>query len=253
MNIITNFRDLGGIQNKHGKRLLQHRLFRSGELSQLSPYQSQQLVQRYQVEKIIDFRSADEVRQRPDIAIAETRHVHIDLLAEAQHKAQASIAAFSQLDSTARTQEFMLALYRELALSPAAQAGYRRFFLELLASHAQKSVLFHCAAGKDRTGIAAMLILETLEVPRTLIYQDYLQTNRMRSSENARLIAKAAAAGATPVQQAAFRVALQVDKQYLQRFYTTVEQHYDTMASYLQSVILIDPASKQQLQRRYLY
>lgn len=252
MNTITNFRDLGGIQNKHGKQLQTHRLLRSGELSQLSPPQHQQLIQHYQVEKIIDFRSMDEVQQRPDIAITGARHVHIDLLAEAQHKAQASIAAFSQLESTARTQEYMLALYRELALSPAAQAGYRRFFQELLTSHAQKSVLFHCAAGKDRTGIAAMLILEILEVPRTLIYQDYLKTNSMRSSENARLIAKAAATGANPAQQAALRVALQVDQQYLQRFYATVEQHYDTMTSYLQSVIQIDPASKQQLQRCYL-
>jgi protein-tyrosine phosphatase len=85
-------------------------------------------------------------------------------------------------------------------------------------------VLFHCAAGKDRTGIAAMLILETLEVARPLIYQDYLKTS-LRQQENARLLAQAAAR-CNPAQQAAFGIALQVDSRYLDRFYTTVEQHY---------------------------
>ena len=252
MLTITNFRDLGGIQNKHGKQLISKRLLRSAELSRLSPEQTRQLAGRYQLGKIIDFRSAAESRERPDVSIAQARYVHIDLLAEAQQQAQASIAAFSQLDSVSKTTEYMQMLYQELALSPAAQAGYRQFFQEVLANDADKSVLFHCAAGKDRTGIAAMLMLELLEVSRPLIYQDYLQTNRMRRRENARLLAQSATAGADAAQQAAFAIALQVDSRYLDRFYATVEQHYAGVENYLHTVLHIDLASKQQLQQRLL-
>lgn len=252
MLTLTNFRDLGGIPNKHGKQLIDKRLLRSAELSHLSPEQARQLAGRYQLGKIIDFRSAAETRERPDVSIAQARYVHIDLLAEAQQQAQASIAAFSQLDSVSKTTEYMQMLYQELALSPAAQAGYRQFFQEVLANDADKSVLFHCAAGKDRTGIAAMLMLEVLEVSRTLIYHDYLKTNHMRSQENARLVAQAAAAGADAAQQAAFDIALQVDSRYLDRFYATVEQHYAGVENYLHTVLHIDPASRQQLQQRLL-
>lgn len=252
MSIVTNFRDLGGIQNRHGQHLRAQRLLRSAELSQLSAAEACLLVQDYCLNKIVDLRSEEEVRQRPDRRIAGTGYVHIDLLAEARQMAQASVAAFSRLDSSSKTHEYMLALYQELALSPAAQAGYQRFFQELLNLPAQGSVLFHCAAGKDRTGIAAMLILETLEVARPLIYQDYLQTNRLRQQENARLLAQAAAAGADPAQQAAFGIALQVDSRYLDRFYTTVEQHYGSVNGYLQSAIGLDRHSKRQLQQQYL-
>ena len=252
MSIITNFRDLGGIQNRHGQHLLAHRLLRSAELSQLSAAEAKQLVQDYQLNKIIDLRSAEEVRQRPDTLIDGIRYIHIELLSDTPHMAQASIAAFRKLDDRSNTHEYMLTLYQELALAPAAHVGYQRFFRELLNNAAHESVLFHCAAGKDRTGIAAMLILEALEVARPVIYQDYLQTNRLRQEENARLLAQAAAAGATPAQQAAFAIALRVDSRYLDRFYRTVEEHYGSVDDYLQSVIGLDPHSKRQLQQQYL-
>lgn len=252
MSIITNFRDLGGIQNRHGQHLLARRLLRSAELSQLPDAEIRLLVQDYQLNKIIDLRSDEEARQRPDTLIDSIRYVHIELLAEARHMAQASIAALSTLDDHSNIHAYMLTLYQELALSPVAHAGYQRFFRELLNNAAHESVLFHCAAGKDRTGIAAMLILEALEVARPVIYQDYLETNRLRQKENARLIAKAAAAGADPAKQAAFAIALRVDSRYLDRFYTTVEEHYGSVDDYLQSVIGLDPYSKQQLQQQYL-
>jgi protein-tyrosine phosphatase len=40
-------------------------------------------------------------------------------------------------------------------------------------------LLFHCAAGKDRTGIAAALMLSALDVPRELILEDYALTNQV--------------------------------------------------------------------------
>ena len=44
--------------------------------------------------------------------------------------------------------------------------------------------MFHCAAGKDRTGMAAALILSALDVPRATIIEDYLLTEKYLDSEN---------------------------------------------------------------------
>jgi protein-tyrosine phosphatase len=54
---------------------------------------------------------------------------------------------------------------------------YRSFFSELIASNGQPT-LFHCAAGKDRTGFAAACILRILGVPLDIVVQDYLLTNQ---------------------------------------------------------------------------
>ena len=63
--------------------------------------------------------------------------------------------------------------------------GYRQLFEELLALPEGQSLLFHCTQGKDRTGVAAMLILSALGVDKETILADYMLTNEY----NADLIA----------------------------------------------------------------
>ncbi|MFX8016077.1 tyrosine-protein phosphatase, partial [Acinetobacter baumannii] len=53
---------------------------------------------------------------------------------------------------------------------------YRRMFGELLAGRVP--LAFNCSAGKDRTGIAAALVLTALDVPHKTVVEDYLLTNR---------------------------------------------------------------------------
>ena len=55
--------------------------------------------------------------------------------------------------------------------------AYREFFRELLALPPERSLLFHCSQGKDRTGCAAMLILSALGVSEDTIIDDYMLTN----------------------------------------------------------------------------
>lgn len=70
---------------------------------------------------------------------------------------------------------------------------YRRMFSELLAGHAP--LAFNCTAGKDRTGLAAALLLTALGVPRATVIEDYLLTNR---TLDARSLSKGSASPATP-------------------------------------------------------
>src|SRR5699024_12834665 len=59
-----------------------------------------------------------------------------------------------------------------------AQAAYRKMFNVLLENDKEgESVVFHCTAGKDRTGVAAFLILSALGVSEKQIVEDYLYTN----------------------------------------------------------------------------
>jgi hypothetical protein len=200
------------------------------------------LLQDY-LNKIVDLRSKRSA-QRPDIRIAGTGYVHIDLLAEAQQMAQASIAAPAGKHS--QTHEYMLALYRELALSlphkrvPAVFPGAAQFLRKKVCCFIARPAKTdrHCRhADSGNTGSARTIDLSGLPAN-----QQHAPAGKCPS----------ACPGCRQVQPgptSRFGIALQVDSRYLDRFYTTVEQHYGSMNGYLQSAICLDLHSKRQLQR----
>ena len=79
----------------------------------------------------------------------------------------------------------MIAFYSNIdSLAP----RYKPLFDKLLGLPADQSLVFHCTAGKDRTGIGAALLLYSLGVPYDTILNDYLATNYYRTSENEKSI-----------------------------------------------------------------
>lgn len=251
MVTITNFRDIGGIKNKEGKQVKKNVFLRSGELSKLTKEDEQRLETTYRLGKIIDLRSEAEVEERPDMSVPKTEYIHIDILEDIQDEG-ASISDFVKIGSPEKSASYMEKLYADIALNTTAQKGYNKFFEEILALQQQESILFHCFAGKDRTGIAALLVLETLGVPRAAIYQDYLLTNELRKKENAEILEQAKKADLEAQNLEALHVALNVDSRYLDNFYQTVEAQYGDISTYLKQAINIDKVTKDTLNQRFL-
>ncbi|EOL48991.1 tyrosine-protein phosphatase [Enterococcus caccae] len=251
MVTITNFRDIGGIKNKDGKHIKKDVFLRSGELSKLTKEDEQRLETTYRLGKIIDLRSEAEVEERPDMSVPKTEYIHIDILEDIQDEG-ASISDFVKIGSPEKSASYMEKLYADIALNNTAQKGYNKFFEEILALQKQESILFHCFAGKDRTGIAALLVLETLDVPREAIYKDYLLTNELRKKENAEILEQARKAELEEQNLEALHVALNVDSRYLDNFYQTVEAQYGDVSTYLKQAINIDKITKDTLNQRFL-
>lgn len=251
MQIITNFRDIGGIQNKEGKKVRPHVFLRSGELSSLSTNSAETLETTYNLRKIIDFRSNEEVKERPDVSVPNTEYVHIDILADIQDEG-ASMEDFVKIGSPENAEKYMENLYEQIALDKSATKGYYQFFEEILSLQSSESILFHCFAGKDRTGIGAALILETLDVSEKLIYQDYLITNQLRQKENTELIAQAKENHLPTTTLEALNIALNVDSKYLDAFYATVNKQYGSIDEYLNQAIGLSKSMKEEMQNRFL-
>lgn len=251
MVTITNFRDIGGIKNKEGKQIKKNVFLRSGELSSLAKEDEQRLETTYRLGKIIDLRSEAEVTERPDMSVPKTEYIHIDILEDIQDEG-ASIEDFVKIGSPEKSAAYMEKLYADIALNKTSQKGYNKFFEEILTLPQQESILFHCFAGKDRTGIAALLILETLDVPREAIYTDYLLTNNLRKKENAQILEQAKKAHLEPANLDALHVALNVDSSYLDNFYQTVEKQYGDVSTYLTQAIGMDKATKEAFNHRFL-
>lgn len=194
----VNIRDLGGYPTVDGATIKKHQLIRSGYLSDLT-YKDQQTLYDYGVRTIIDLRTAAEVHQYPDHLIPAMKSIHIPVLQERMGDAVVRKQVFKDpvYNSKAGFQH-MLRLYLRLVASPEAHRSYHRFFVALISALPNGGVLFHCSTGKDRTGIAAMLVLRLLGVVPESIRQDYLLTNELSAVRINQRISEARQVSVTP-------------------------------------------------------
>ena len=171
-----NFRDLGGYETTDGRTVRWGVLYRSDALHRLTQSGLRHLAS-LRLHRVVDFRSQREREQEPDKLPGElvSRVVGIPILDHSTESVQESrdefVKKLKQLDS-ARS---MIVTNVELV---------RRFtpefkqFIHLLLSSNGHPILFHCAAGKDRTGFAAAILLRILGAPPHVVMDDYLLTNR---------------------------------------------------------------------------
>lgn len=165
-----NFRDLGGYPGRGGRPLRWRRLFRSDHLADLTAADRERLVP-LQLARAFDFRGVDERAGAPYELPGVTQH---SLAIE-----PTVVQRMSDLADTGRVltaplmAELMHDLYRSLINDRADR--FAQLLEHLIESDAP--AVFHCTAGKDRTGVAAALVLLALGVPRAVVEQDYLLTN----------------------------------------------------------------------------
>lgn len=245
---LANFRELGGLENRDGKHVSHKRLLRSGELYQMNE-EAKKLLEDYHLATIVDLRGEDEIQSHPDDIFQAVDYVWIDIMKEVEDTG--SLHDLTRLGDPEAVNQHMLKIYHHLVMNEGAQQGYQRYFEELLKTESG-SVLFHCFAGKDRTGIAAALTLELLDVPRELIYQDYLKTNVSRQAPNKKLYAAMKKQGMTKEQLAGMKVALEVRKEYLEQAYQLIDENYGNVLAYAKGVLNVSKSDIKELQKLYL-
>lgn len=163
----ANFRDLGGYPTGDGRTVRSGRVFRSDSLSHLSVADVSHLVDGLGLVTVVDLRAANE--------LATYGHAPLGGRGVAVHH-------LPIVDETRRTGDER---DRDLASRPMADiytVMLERFadrfvaVLRVAADPANQPVVFHCAAGKDRTGLVAALLLGVLGVADDVIALDYATT-----------------------------------------------------------------------------
>lgn len=236
----TNFRDLGGYTGHQGRTVRWRVLFRSDHLAGLTP-QGLQALQALGIRRSADFRG--ELERSTDAYLWEGLTTHaLTVEPTVVQKALALVHSGGSL-SVQDTVVMMQETYRHFVRDNAAQ--FARLFTLLLEEDAP--TVFHCTAGKDRTGWAAALILEALGVARHDIEQDYLLTNQYYQRP-----AAMAARAALTVPQEILQVLWRVQPEFLASAYALVEQEYGGMPAYLHDVLGLDTAAQNELRMRYL-
>lgn len=172
---VQNFRDLGGYRSRFGGSTRWGVLYRSDRLDKMS---AADLVRfgELGIKRVFDLRNDDERATAPD----PVPNVHVSIMSNVEDRG----ANLMPIDGLSQPQEAEAAL-RSLYDGILAYAGPDiGLILRSFADDDGLPALFHCTAGKDRTGVIAALLLELLGVGRDDILNDFELTNRYRSVDH---------------------------------------------------------------------
>ena len=201
LSSVGNARELGGYAADDGRSVRRGVLLRTAKLSSATDEDIRRLKEVYHLAKIVDLRSAEEIDGSPEIAmftgtpqqendppIEGAEYIHLPVL-DMQKQMEDTVEwakanglypitdMFKMLTVTVESGYIGDKLYIGFLEDECGKRCYSRFFRELLSLEADRAILFHCTQGKDRTGVAAMLILSALGVSEDIITQDYMLTN----------------------------------------------------------------------------
>ena len=232
----SNFRDLGGYIGQDGRALRWRRLFRSDHLAALTTQDNQQL-QQLGLVRALDFRGAAERAAQP-YALAGLDAVALPIEPTVVQRAK-DMAHAGQRMTAPIAQTLMQDTYRAFVSDNRAQ--FAQFFALLLEQDVP--TVFHCTAGKDRTGFAAALLLSALGVSPQVVMQDYLLTNALYQNPWSQ---------PHHPEAEAWQVIWRVQENFLRAALELVERDFGGLPQYLSAQLGLDAAALARLQQLYL-
>jgi protein-tyrosine phosphatase len=161
---LLNARDLGGHSTTDGGRTRWRAFLRTDDLCHLTP-EGERALREYGVRTVVDLRWPEEVHNRPSVFRTQPGDVayhHISMLLETEAVWRSSTPMGPK------------ETWNRVVLDHAGREIVQ--VLALMARAAPGVVLFHCAAGKDRTGLIAILLLAIADVGADSIAEDYAQS-----------------------------------------------------------------------------
>lgn len=233
----SNFRDLGGYQGHDGKQVRWRRLFRSDHLAALTPQDAHTLAE-LGVSRALDFRGHDE-RSALAYDIPNVRYHALSIEPTVVQRAKEMALAGEQMTAPIAV-GLMEDTYRAFVANNAQQ--YAELFEHLLEN--DQPLVFHCTAGKDRTGFAAALILMALGVPRAVVMEDYLLTNglyrRPQGLQN------------NGAPEEALQVIWRVQEEFLNAALHAVDADHGGLDTYLERELRVGARERARLAELYL-
>ncbi|MCQ4209856.1 tyrosine-protein phosphatase [Streptomyces longispororuber] len=232
----VNFRDAGGYRTRDGHWVKMGEVYRSDALDKLTDADLAKL-KRLGITTDYDLRTATERGSAPDRVPAGTRYVVADVLAGSDLTTTMPATEAGAVAMMTDGEKFMVS-------GATAKSAYRKVFSGLTTGD---GTLFHCTAGKDRTGWANAALLTALGVPRDTVTADYLASNDYRAKANA-----AALASMTPEQAKVYKPLLDVRAEYLNSGFDEVRDSFGSFRAYEKEALGLDARGLAELRRELL-
>ena len=240
---IHNFRDCGGYAARHG-RMRRGRLYRSAHYPHASD-DDLDAMKALGIAAIVDLRRPMEreaypSRRWPGFAARVVTHDGGEGMVLPPH-----LVAFERAGESARQAAAALTqIYRDMPADPMFVALLCEYFAVL--SEADGAVLVHCAAGKDRTGVAVALVHHLLGVGEADMLENYLATNESVEARFADAAPMRTFLGreGRPVSDDAVRTILGVQEDFLRAAFDSMTTAHGSLDGYLEHAAGVTPARR---------
>lgn len=235
-----NFRDLGGYATHDGRCVRWRMVYRSGSMAALTD-QDCEYLGTLGIRTICDFRDSRERRREP------TRWHPADTPRRIETDYELDLGAeFMESDIQAdRARALFTGFYRKAPRRFAPQ--YRRLFASLL--EGEVPLVFNCAGGKDRTGLAAALLLSALGVPREAVFADYMLSNEMLAVHGRHDPRDSYYLWLNRLAPAARSILTRVERGYLEAALDEIERGFGGVEQFLEGELGIDAEARAQLRQ----
>lgn len=242
-----NFRDLGGYRTSDGRTVKWGLIYRSGAMSRLTEKDFAYLAS-LGLKTVVDFRDNRERTSEP-VNWPDAGKPTVHVRDYAMDNGMFMNALLKPGLSGDQARQAMATLYRDIPNLFADQ--YRLLFAELLTTNAP--LAFNCSAGKDRTGVAAAILLTALGVDRETVIQDYLLSNQYFRPHPASMRADdPAMAMFRKLSPDAIKALMGVDRTYLEGAFTTMDAYPGGMQAYYREKLGLDDVKIAWLRNKFL-
>lgn len=246
-----NLRDIGGYATADGGRVKTGLIFRSDQIDRLDNSEVRRLAA-LGVATVVDLRTVTERSREPDRLPPGAVYVVADVMADAPPGVGGGgdmMATVERAIAAGGAARRMEAMNRAFVSSPAARRAYALLLRQVMADDG-KPLLFHCTAGKDRTGWAAAILLTIAGVPREDVFRDYLASTERLAGKNARTVAALDRERRLTAEQAAeLDALLTVRRSFLEAAFVEVERRYGSFDRYVREGLGMETKDMEKLRR----
>lgn len=227
-----NFRDLGGLVTTEGYSLKWGRLFRAGALHNLNAA-DRAYMKSTGIEIDIDFRTNNELINTYDSLPIGVKYINYPISTPPN---PINVNKWLQAKDAIALDTMFIPLYRSLVDDESCKLQYTRFLQQLKTG---KATVYHCSAGKDRTGFATVILLSALGVDRHTIISNYLETNQYISAA-ANSYVENIDKQYKDRRGELLRRSLMVNYEYIKTSLNIIDKMPGGMAGYLKDVLKVD-------------
>lgn len=242
------YRDLGGIQNKEGRTIKKNYLIRSANLSKINSRTLQRL-KKCHLCKIIDLRTNEETAEKPNKILPGTEYIHIPIFNDK------TVGITREKDigikEMLRTMPDLTGLYRSMVTDEFSVAQLKQIVHEIIDSNGYP-ILFHCSAGKDRTGIVALLLLSILDVSEDKIIRDYLYDSKKHQLKSLGLYLTLIFTTRDKALASKVRKYYLADEKYIKAAIQAINEKFGSMDDFIENELSVSDVHKEDFKRRIL-
>ena len=243
LNGAINFRDIGGYTTTDGKQVKWGKIYRSADISKLTDADLKVIVD-LNIKMVCDLRGEKESELAPDKIPANTKRI---LLSAGSENVGGANSYMKYMRTPEQGDSMIRSFYTR---TDHLGKKYKPMFDELFNLEPDQALLFHCTAGKDRTGVGAALILYSLGVEEASIYKDYEATNEFRKDLNEELIRSLISKG---LSEPAARSMMAANPEYLKAAFDAIIKQYGSMDNFMEKEIGLTGDRKKLLRSKFLY